>query len=75
MLARAQGQTLAENVIDQLLRSIRAGAWKPGEYLPSEKAPREELAGAMRGHLGGPNSYRDALACLPAAHLEQEVDG
>lgn len=63
MLTRAQGQTLTENVIDQLPSSIRAGMWKPGEYLPSEKALREELG---VGHLGGPNSYRDAVAGLPA---------
>jgi len=37
MLITATAQTITENVIEQILRLIRDGTWKPGDLLPPEK--------------------------------------
>ena len=62
MLIKARNQTLTENVIDQLLYKIRDGAWRPGEFLPSERLLMQSLG-------VGRSCIREALQSLATLGL------
>ena len=61
-------KTAAQNVADQLLKTIRQGHLKPGDQLPSERELMEKLE-------VGRSSIREALQILATIHVIEVLPG